>query len=251
VTFPAIYTPDYKLRGLRVAGLRLAEIGTAAAAYGAGAGAVLADSIGLHRPAEHFAVSLDTWLDRNNQACSRLDELGAVAPHPAVIAVYRFLGGERIGTKLLPAGTVENDDEAHPGPMLTPDELEQHERENPIPPPAGLSVYAAPEAEVEADPEQVETFIRAILAGEITAPRTWSATGRHYEGECRCPAPEETDEGDCLDVILAAEIDRAETEAYAENYRRDPAAVERDLAAREAMLAVRFAELGEMLGGES
>ncbi|MFD9593133.1 hypothetical protein ACFWA9_10285 [Kitasatospora sp. NPDC059973] len=162
------------------------------------------------------------------------------------MAAYRLLSGEWIDAKSLPRGTVENEDPAYPGPILTPDELEQHERENPVPLPDELSVYAAPEA--EADPEQVETFMRAILDGEINAPRTWAATGRHYEGECRCPAPEGTEEGDCLDVILGAEIDQAETEAYAENYRRDPAAVERDLAACEPALVVRIAALGEMLG---
>ncbi|MFD4535635.1 hypothetical protein ACFWNL_18345 [Kitasatospora sp. NPDC058397] len=267
---PSIYTPHFKHRALRLAGLRAAEAATVAAGLGAGAVSVAAERLHLHRPAESAAVMVDHAIDANNRACSRINELGAVAPSPALLWLYRVLGGERIDSHL--AATVENDDPVYPGPMLSPEELDQFEAgegsvytdskpaSGPVADRAVTAQYADyditaadvacwPERDaVEA--ERVKAAVRAILAGEITVPRADGAAARHYDGTCDCMQPEDVEEGDCPDVILAVAIDQAEAEAYAERYQRDPEAVERDIAARMETLDVRLAALAEMIGVE-
>ncbi|MFF2548321.1 hypothetical protein ACFVUY_37990 [Kitasatospora sp. NPDC058063] len=266
---PSIYTPHFKHRVLRLAGLRAVETATVAAGLGAGAVSVAAERLHLHRPAETAAVMVDRAIDANNRACSRLDELGAVAPSPALLWLYRVLGGERIDSHL--AATVESDDPMHPGPMLSPEELDRFEvGEGSVyadPKPAATGSTADRAATVQhadygitADDvacwpqrdaaERMQAAVRAILAGEITVPRTDGATMRHYDGTCGCAQPEDVEEGDCPDVILAAEVDQAEREAYAERYQRDPEAVEFAIAARVAALDVRLAALAEMIGVE-
>ncbi|MET8703622.1 hypothetical protein ABZW10_32945 [Kitasatospora sp. NPDC004723] len=115
----------------------------------------------------------------------------------------------------------------------------------------------AMEAEELARRQKGDTFLGAVASGEIRMPRADRAAARHYEGLCACEDPT-APEVDCLDRILAAEVDHAETEAYAERDRRavqaqhddesrlgeaEPLLTEAELAAREVEVGERMAAL--------
>ncbi|MFD8597670.1 hypothetical protein ACFV1L_21970 [Kitasatospora sp. NPDC059646] len=147
MTFPAtttalaVYAPHHRARALRLVLLRLAEAGAFAAALGTGAACYGVERIGLHRPAESLAVATDHVTDVSNRVSSRINELGAVAPHPRLLALYRLLGGEALDARLV--AMIDSDDPLNPGPLLTDEELAAVEAAYPaeLLPSDGDSVY--------------------------------------------------------------------------------------------------------------
>lgn len=135
-TLFAIYTPRDRGRTLRLAGLRLAEAGTFAVAVGLGAACYAAQRAGLSRTAGRLAVLVDYSTDVSDQVSARINELGSVDPHPALMSLYRWVGGEALDVRL--AAMFGNEGPQHPGPTLTADQPTEAER----------SVYADPVAAV-------------------------------------------------------------------------------------------------------
>ena len=136
---PEVYIPHYKLRTLRVIGLRAVEFGSLLVALGAGGACVLAERIHLHRPAEALAVVAEFSADLTDQASDRVNELGADAPHRWLLTMYYVLGGEQLDAAL---GAMGDPPSSPPAPgrveieavvevdqaeELTPEQLDQAE----------------------------------------------------------------------------------------------------------------------------